>query len=219
MLRKTVLMTLALVVLAFFMGINPPRANAGNSTWQYSSSGSGAEAYFTTCYDWPGPGTVCTDTGVYVGEFVYKEDGTKYPSTTMSFYQTQYKYDRRGNWIWISDTWGYGDASLLIDSKLTYATASGTLQLTTCTPSRRGEVNCTDAGMKEISASWSGIGDLVHSKSNSHTISQGYKYSSHYSGTYRDASAQVSGMQPGVQYWASIYNSRWMDVYISHGGW
>ena len=70
MFRKTILMTLALVMLAFAVGISPPRANAANSTWQYTSSGNGAEAYFTTCYDWPGPGTVCTDTGVYVGEFV-----------------------------------------------------------------------------------------------------------------------------------------------------
>lgn len=219
MLKKLLLIALALTVLAFAVVISPPPARAATTTWHYSSRGKGAEAYFTTCYDWPGPGTVCTDTGVYVSEFVYKEDGTKYPSTTMSFYQTRYKYDQRGNWIWISDTWGYGDASLSIDNKLTYATASGNLQLMTCTQARRGEVNCTDAGMKEISASWSGIGDLVRSKSNSHTISKGYNYSSHYSGTYRDASAQVSGMDPGVQYWASIYNNRWMDVYISHGGW
>jgi hypothetical protein len=59
----------------------------------------------------------------------------------------------------------------------------------------------------------------VRTNSSQHTVSKGYTYNSRYKGVYRDASAQVSGMQPGVQYWASIYNSRWMDVYISHGGW
>ena len=58
------------------------------------------------------------------------------------------------------------------------------------------------AAMITLSASWTGVGDLVRSNSNSHTISKGYKYNSHYSGTYRDATAQVSGMEPGVQYWA-----------------
>ncbi len=217
MLKKSILIAVSLAVITFAMVISPPQARAATDTWHYSSSGKGAEAYFTTCYDMPKPGTLCTDTGVYVGEFVFKEDGTKYPSTTMSFYQTKYKYDQRGNWIWVSDTWGYGDATLSIDNKLTFATASGNLQLTTCTPGRRGEINCTDTGMKEISASWSGIGDLVRSKSNSHTISKGYNYSSHSSGSYRDASAQVSGLEPGVQYWASIYDNRWMEVYISHG--
>ena len=207
--KKISLIALALAMLAFSVVLSPPQASAASRTWHYSSTGKGAEAYFTTCYNWPSPGTVCTDTGVYVGEYVFKEDGTRYPSTTMSFFQTQYKYDQRGNWIWISDTWGYGEASLSIDKQLTRAT--------TCTPGRRGEVSCTDAGMWDLSATWSGSGDLVRSKSNSHTISKGYNYNSHNSGSYRDASVQVNGMDPGVQYWASIYNSRWMDVYISHG--
>ena len=218
MIKRIALITLMLTLLVIAFGVSPRTALAADNTWHYGSSGKGAEAYFTTCYDWPGPNKVCTDTGVWVGEFVYKEDGTKYPSTTISFYQTQYKYDRKGNWIWISDTWGYGEATFTIDNKLTSATASGDMLLTTCTPGRRGEVNCTEGGTITLSASWTGAGDLVRSNSNSRTISKGYKYNSHYSGTYRDASAQVSGMEPGVQYWATLYNIKWMDVYISHGG-
>ncbi|UCD99404.1 MAG: hypothetical protein JSV42_01360 [Chloroflexota bacterium] len=219
MLKKILYISIVLSLLAFALAISPSQAKAATSTWQYSSSGKGAEAYFTTCFEWPSPGTVCTDTGIYVGEFVFKEDGTKYPSSTMSFYQTQYKVDPRGNWIWISDTWGYGEASLSVDNKLTRATASGDLQLTTCTPGRRGEINCSETGMVTLSASWSGVGDLFRSKSNSHTLSKAYNYTSHYSGSYRDAIAQVSGLDTGVQYWASIYNTSSMEVIINHGGW
>jgi hypothetical protein len=219
MVKKIALFTLVLAFLMVAVGYSSPPAMAADNAWHYSSSGIGAEAYFTSCYEWTEPNTVCTDTGVWVAESVYREDGSKYPGTTMSYYQTQYKYDRRGNWIWISDTWGYGDATLTIDHKLTSAAASGDMVLTTCTPGRRGEVNCTEGAMITLSASWTGVGDLVRSNSNSHTITKGYKYNSHYSGTYRDASAQVSAMEPGVQYWAQLYISKWMDVYISHDGW
>lgn len=221
MFKKFVLITLALALMAFSLSISPPQARAAGNTWHYSFKGMGAEASFSDCNYWPVPaGTVCTDTYLAVAEEVYKEDGTKYPSTTMWFSQYQYKVDKRGNYIYISDRWGWGEASLSIDNKLSSATASATLQVTTCTVDRRGNYTCQEGDLMPVSASWNGTGYLVRTNSSQHTVSKGYTYNSRYKGVYRDASAQVDGLQPvGEQWWATIYNSRWMDIYVSHGAW
>jgi hypothetical protein len=219
MIKKIVLISLAVTLIAFALGTSPLQARAAGSTWHFSFAGKGAEAGFTTCDYWPVPaGTICTDTYISVAEEVYKEDGTQYPSTTMWVNQYSYKFDKWGNWIFVSDSWGGGEASLSIDRKLSNATASATLQMTTCTVDRRGNYTCQDSQVP-VSATWSGVGDIVRTTGNSHTVSKGYTYNSHFKGSYRDASAQVSGFEIGTQMWASIYNSRWMDVYVSHGGW
>ena len=219
MIKRIILFTLALSMMSFALAINPPQASAAGSTWHYSFVGKGAEASFSDCNYWPVPaGTICTDTYISVAEQVYKDDGSTYPSTTMWVSQYQYKVDKKGNSIYVSDSWGSGEASLSIDQKLSSATASATLQMTTCTVDRRGNYTCQE-NLVPVSATWTGFGDLVRTNSNSHTVSKGYTYNSHYKGTYREANAQVNGLQVGAQWWASIYNSRWMDISVSHGAW
>lgn len=219
MIKRIVLITLALSLMAFVVAISPPQARAADNTWHYSFVGLGADASFSTCNYWPvSAGTICTDTYVSVAEEVYNEGGTKYPSTTMWFSQYQYKIDKKGNWTYVSDSWGWGDASLSIDRKLSSATASATLLVSTCTVDRRGNYKCQESTVP-VSATWIGVGDLVRSSGNYHTVSKGYTYNSHFRGTYRDATAQVSGLEVGAFGWASIYNSRWMDISVSHGAW
>jgi len=127
---------------------------------------------------------------------------------------------------WISPTtsgypqasWGWGEANLSIDRKLSSATADATLQMSTCTVDRRSNYKCQESTLP-VSVTWNGVGDLVRSSGSWHTVSKGYTYNSHFSGTHRDATAQVSGLEAGTFTWASIYNSRSMDVSASHGAW
>jgi hypothetical protein len=217
MIKKIVLITLAVSVLAIAVAAEPRPTLAAGNTWHYSFAGMGADAGFSTCDYWPVPaGTVCTDTYISVAEQVYKEGGKKYPSTTMYMYQYVYKIDKKGNYRYVSDSWGWGDASLSINHKLTNASASAEMLMTTCKSDRHGNQRCQDSFVP-VSATWSGVGDLVRTKGNYHSVSKGYTYNSHFSGTYRDATVEVSGMDVGALMWASLYNSRWMDVYVTKG--
>jgi hypothetical protein len=222
MIKRCLFVLLALVVGLAGIGLQPARAGGGEGgggggSFHYSMAGKGAEGGWTNCPIYPAVNQVCTDTYLSVAEQVYKEDGSKIPSTTLSFYQSNYKIDRKGNYVFISDVYGYGEnASLTIDNQLTSATASASVMVTTCTIDRRGNYNCVDSGPLQVSASWSGYGSLVRSSSTSHTISKDYTYNSHFSGTYRNATAsgQLNGADLGTLYYADLFNSRWSEVYI-----
>lgn len=210
---------LALMLVCSGVAFSPEPSLAAGQTYHYSFAGKGADASWTTCPFEPVPNVVCTDTYISVAEQVYKEDGTKFPSTTLSLYQFSYKFDRKGNYIFASDSCGFGDATLSVGKQLKSASASATVPITTCTVDRRGNWTCRDNGTATVSASWIGWGDLVRSSGNYHNVSKGYTYNSHSQGMYRDATAsgQVNVSDFGTPWWASIYDSKWTDVYICHG--
>jgi len=62
-------------------------------------------------------------------------------------------------------------------------------------------------------------GDLEKSHGTYHSVSKGFTYNSHFKGAWRNATAigQVNGSDLGTLFWGSLYDSRWKDVYISHG--
>lgn len=219
MFNTKVWFALSLVIMVLVVSAASKPAQALSNTWHFSNVGMGAEAGFSNCTSWPVPnGTICTDTYIWVAEQVYKDNGTKYPGTTMSVSQYQYKYDKKGNWVYVSDSWGWGDATLSIDNKLTSATASSTLQMTKCSLDRIGNYTCKES-LVPVSISCNGFGDLVRSNGNNHTVSKGYTYNSHFQGTYREATCQVNGLDAGTMSWGSLFNTRWMDIYVSHGAW
>ncbi len=120
---------------------------------------------------------------------MYRSDGSKFAGTTLFLSEYSYKYDRRGNFILISDRWGFGEASLSVDRRLLSAAASATVPAARCTLDRRGNYNCTEGENVLVDVAWSGHGDLVRSNGHWHSVSNGFTYNSHSSGTYRAASA------------------------------
>ncbi len=219
--KKSILI-LAVVALVFagILAIQPQTAKAAATVYHFRFVGMGAEAGFSTC-DWssvPAAGTVCTDTYINVAEYVYSENGTQFPSSFMNLYQVTYKFDRNGNWIYVSDSWGWGEATLTIDRKLSKASASATIQLSTCTVDRRGRYSCTESTLP-VSASWTGKGDIVRSSGHWRSVSKGFTYNSSFSGSYREASASIQGVDAGSLMWAWMYNSKSKDVYVSRGSW
>jgi hypothetical protein len=216
--RKALGVTSILVVIIVALGLFPAPALATGQAFHYSYVGKGADAGWTTCPSQPGPNVVCTDTWISVGEQVYKEDGTKFPSSTLFLYQYSYKFDRKGNWIFVSENNGSGEATLSVGKQLADASASATVALTTCTADRRGNYTCQDGGWATVSASWTGQGDLTRSNYNYRVQSGGYTYIGHSRGTSRDATAvaQVNGGDIGTGMYGSIFESRWRDVYITH---
>jgi len=145
--NRTALGSVSILMVAIVaLGRCPAPALATGQVFHYSYVGKGADAAWTTCPFQPEPNVVCTDTWISVGEEVYKEDGTKFPSSTLFFYQSSYKFDRKGNWILVSDQSGSGEATLSVGKQLTGASASATVALTTCTADRRGNYTCQDGG-------------------------------------------------------------------------
>lgn len=207
-----------LMVAIVALGLYPAPALATGQAFHYSYVGKGADAAWTTCPFQPGPNVVCTDTWISVGEEVYTQDRTKFPSSTLFFYQSSYKFDRKGNWIFVSEQYGFGEATLSVSKQLTDASAGATVALTTCTADRRGNYSCQDGGSAIISAAWTGQGDIVRSNYNYRVVSKGFSYVGHSRGTYRDAtaSAQVNGGDVGSGLYGSIFESRWKDIYITH---
>lgn len=211
---------LALTMAFFALGLGSEPSLAAGQTFHFSFAGKGADAGWTTCPFEPAANVVCTDTFISVAEQVFKEDGTRFPSTTLFLYQYSYKFDRKGNFIFLSDSFGFGDATLSINKQLTSASASATVPLTTCTVDRRGNYTCKDNGTATVSASWTGQGDLVRSNGNYHVVSKGFTYNSHFKGAFRyaTASGQVNDSDFGTSFYASIFDSKWSDVFVCHGG-
>ena len=188
-----------LMVAIVALGLFPTPALATGQAFHYSYVGKGADAAWTTCPFQPEPNTVCTDTWISVGEEVYTEDGTKFPRSALFLYQSSYKFDRKGNWIFVSETYGSGEATLSVSRQLMDASASATLALTACIADRRGNYTCQDGGSATVSATWTGQGDLTRSNYNYRVVSKGFTYVGHSRGAYRDAtaSAQVNGSDVG----------------------
>jgi hypothetical protein len=212
--------SLIIVVVVLSLLVMPQAAASPGQTYHFSSAGQGADGGWTTCPTSPLAGQVCTDTWISVSEYVYKEDGTQFPSTTIFLGQFSYKFDRKGNYVPVSETSGYGEATLAVGRQLKNASAGGTVALTTCTIDRKGMYVCTEGGTATVDASWTGVGSLVRSSGNYRTISKGSTYTYRFQGAYRDAvgSAQVDGVDLGASLYGSISDSKSKEVWVSRGG-
>jgi len=210
---------LALVALAALLLPAMPVAAAGNA-FHFSATGQGAEAGWTT---FPADGipvtnVVYTDTFLFTAEQAFTADGEVFSDKFLFIDQFSYKFDRSGNFIFVSQTFGFAggsDVSLSVDSKLTSASVTASVALTTCNNRR-----CADAGIGSVVASWTGQGDLIRSNGVSHFGSPGSTQNSHFRGSFRNATA--SGSLNGVAiggspFVADIFSSTSKDVFICHG--
>ena len=222
--RMTCVATIVtLALLVWVLGAGATFASGGPTPGKshFHYAGKGANASWSTCPAGPiVPNEVCTDTYISVAEEVYREDGTRFPNKTLSLYEYRYTVDDQGNWIFVSETSGNGDASLGIDKKLTSASASATVPLTICTADEDWNYTCVDGGQAMVSASWIGAGDLEKSHGNYHSSSTGFTLNSHWKGTYRNAtaSAQVNGDDLGTALYGSLFESKSGDIWIYHDG-
>lgn len=218
---------LALVALAaLLVPVLPVAAATGpgdGGSYRFSATGKGAEAVWSTA---PADGSlvtnvVYTDTYVFAADQAVKQDGTVYSDKFLFVDQVSYKIDQRGEWIFVSETFGYaggGDMSLTINRQLTSASASATVALQTCTVDRRDSYTCVDAGIGSVVASWVGQGDLVRQSGTFHSGSAGFTQNSQFRGSLRNASADgsLNGSSLGAALFADIFSSSTRDVFICH---
>ena len=102
-------------------------------------------------------------------------------------------FDSKGNFTGASETIAdvTSGFSFTIDSaKLNSASTSGSgLPATTCTYDANFDlIGCTDTSIN-VSASWTGQGPIAREASNDHFQFDGFKVSSHFNGTDRNATA------------------------------
>jgi hypothetical protein len=219
---------LALVALATLLvpaaSVAADTTGGGGTSFHFSETGKGADAGWTTspADGQPVTDVVYTDTFLSTAEQAAKEDGTVYADKFLFFDQTSYKYDRSGNWIFLSETSGFAggnDVVLSVNAKLTSASVTATVGFTTCTVDRRGNVTCVD-GTGLVSGSWTGQGDTIKSSGTYHVVSKGFTENSKSRQTFRNAIASgslngaVVGGQPFV---GDIFSSTSRDIFICHG--
>ena len=216
---------LALVALAtLLLPAMPAAAAAGGTSFHFSQTGRGADAVWSTlpADGIPVTNVVYTDTFVSTAEQAVKADGTVFSDKFLFIDQFSYKFDRSGNFIFVSETSGFAggnDVNLSVASKLTSASVTASVALQTCTVDRRGNFSCADAGIGSVDAAWTGQGDIVRVNGTFHAVSKGFTYNSHFRGTSRNATAvgSFNGAGLGSSLWADIFSSTSRDVFICHG--
>jgi hypothetical protein len=199
---------------------------AKGTSFHFTVSGPGAEAFWS---DFPFEGTVVpnhvyTDVFIFAADNTVTADGETFNDRFMFFDVFRYKFDQHGNFLWVSDTGGFGggsDVSFSVDARnLTSATLNGTAtDVTVCTPGpRKGQVTCKAASATSVSASWTGTGELVRSSSSGHFKFGDFIDNSHSRGATRGAQAtgQLGSTNLGTSLGADIFNSSFTDVSICH---
>jgi hypothetical protein len=218
---------LVLVALAaLLVPVLPVAAATGpgdGGSYRFSATGKGAEAVWSNfpIDGQPVTNVVYTDTYLFTAEQAVKEDGTVYSDKFLFVDQINYKVDRHGNWVFVSETFGFAggtDVSLSVDRQLASASASASVALATCTPGRHGSYSCEDAGIVSVVASWVGQGDLLRQSGTFHLGSPGFTENGQFRGSFRNASADgsVNGVGLGSSLYADIFSSTSRDIYICH---
>ena len=210
------------VLLVLVVAASPAQA-AGN-TFHFSVKGPGAEAFWSTfpVSGTPEPGVVYTDTFLSAAQQAVREDGSRFQDKFLFIDRFSYKFDRRGNFIFVSDTFGFasGDAvALTVDAqRLTSASVSADVALTTCTE-EHGEFVCVDAGTATVRASWTGTGELVRVSETFRVSSKTFTEVFRFRGTLRDATATggMNGTDFGTSLFADIFNASSADLFVCHG--
>jgi hypothetical protein len=205
---------LAAFLAAAMLAASP--AFAGQ-TFKFSQKGKGADGLWTTCYEPPAAGVSCTDTYVTASEYFVKADGSTFGGAGIFVDQYTYHFDRRGNFIFDSETYGYGDATFAADSKLLSATVGATIPITICTATRRS-YTCDDGGTADVNASWTGTGELYKYSGNFHFKSDEFSDTYHFRGSSREAigSASIDGADAGDRVYGYIFSSTERDTTICH---
>jgi len=206
------------VVLALVVAASP--AQAAGHTFHFSAKGPGAEAFWSTLpvTGVAEPGVVYTDTFLFTAQQAVNEDGTRFDDKFLFIDRFSYKFDRRGNFIFVSDTFGDagGDAvALAVDARrLTSASVSADVALTTCTDTR-----CVDAGTATVSGSWTGTGELLRISETFRISSKTFTEVFRFQGTSRDAAATggMSGTDFGASVFADIFDASSADLTVFHG--
>ena len=212
------LLRLASATVAIGAVLATPLVASATIQSRFSVSGPGAEALFSTCPGIPPIGQVCTDTYILAAAQVTKSGGIKSSGTTLLIDAFSYTCDLT-TCTMVSDTSGFGPASFSIDSKLTKASATATVPVTTCAPDGSGGITCADAGFATVSVSWSGVGDLQRQISNLHYFSRTFSEKLHFNGSirYASASATVNGRDLGVSgFLGDMFNIKQTDISICH---
>ena len=124
-----------------------------------------ADAGWSTCPEGPSSlDEVCVDTGIFVGIVITKVNGTKVKEACIVIDQFLYTFDPAKNFF-ISETYGElcGDGVQFSSKDLTSLSASGTLDLTICTPNADGtDVVCIPDGTSTVDVTFTGYGPLYH---------------------------------------------------------
>jgi|RhiMetdeSRZDD1v2_1073273.scaffolds.fasta_scaffold1026006_1 hypothetical protein len=210
------------VLLALVVAASPAQA-AGNA-FHFSVKGPGAEAFWSTfpTQGEPQPGVVYTDTYLQTAAQAVREDGTRFDDKFLFIDQFSYKFDRRGNFIFVSETFGFAsgnDVNLTVDARrLTTASVTATVALTTCTE-EHGEFVCVDAGTATVHAAWTGTGELLRVSDTFRVTSKTFTEVSRFRGTFRDATATggLNGTDFGTSQFADIFNASSADLFVCHG--
>lgn len=192
----------------------PKTAHAQAIAFQWRFAGKGADASWETCAD----EYHCSYKSIYVSETMYRQDGTKFRGTTLSYYEST--YDMVNN----TSTYKYGfleNPSFTVNKKLTAVTVAGTVPVTACTYDYNTETEtCVDNGTVQVSASWNGNGELVRGSSKGHYQSKSFTSVYSFRGSWRQAvaTATINGQALGPSSWGSIFNYRDASVYICRSG-
>jgi hypothetical protein len=210
------------VLLALVVAASPAQA-AGNA-FHFSVKGPGAEAFWSTFPEsgTPEPGVVYTDTFLQTAAQAVREDGTRFDDKFLFIDQFSYKFDRRGNFIFVSETFGFAggnDVNLSVNTpSLTSASVTANVALTTCTE-EHGEFVCVDAGTATVHAAWTGTGELVRVSETFRANSKSFTEVFRFRGTFRDASATggMDGTDFGTSLFADIFNASSADLFVCHG--
>lgn len=165
---------------------------------------------------------VYTDTYLQTAAQAVREDGTRFDDKFLFIDQFSYKFDRRGNFIFVSETFGFAsgnDVNLTVDARrLTTASVTATVALTTCTE-EHGEFVCVDAGTATVHAAWTGTGELLRVSDTFRVTSKTFTEVSRFRGTFRDATATggLNGTDFGTSQFADIFNASSADLFVCHG--
>jgi hypothetical protein len=200
------------------VALSASAASAAGNAFHFKASGPGAEGFWSTCPFEPGPNTVCTDTFLFTADQAVREDGTRFQDTFLFIDQFIYKFDRRGNFVFISETFGFAsgaDVSLVVDRNLTTANVDATVALETCDEN----FTCMDAGTGAVSASWTGVGELARVSEKFTFRTKTFMEKFTFRGKMRDAIAtgDLDGVDFGDSLFADIFNATSSDLFVCHG--
>lgn len=213
---RRMLLTL-MAVLALLVSTSP--AQAAGIEFRFTAEGPGADAFWTTFPEdgVPEPNVVYTDTFLFTADEAVTENGEEFQNKFLFVEQFSFKFDRRGNFIPVSDTFGFAggdDVSLTVDARrLTSAAVRAVVQFEQC--DARG---CTPVGSELVEASWTATGPLTHNTGTFVSSSSSSTFVSRFRGTSREASAtgRIGDQDLGVTEFASIFNSGFTDMLICH---
>ncbi|HYU50947.1 MAG TPA: hypothetical protein VEO91_13580 [Candidatus Limnocylindria bacterium] len=217
MTRRLIIAAAASLLMAGVLATPASAAPAGQ--FRFSTSGPGVDGFWST---FPADGNyvanvVYTDTFVSAAEQAIEEDGTTFTDKFAFVDIFSYKIDRRGNFVFVSDTFGFAagdDVSLSVARDLSSASLKATVALSTCT-----ERTCSDAGTGQLAGKWVATGPAVRVNGTTTITSPGFTETVRQKGTFRDASAvgSLDGAAFGASLYADINNTSFSDHFICHG--